>query len=652
MLRNTTNISGLVSGIDVESIIAKLSEVESRVTQSYSTQQSKLLARQRAYQDANTRMAAFKDAATKLSGASFFNIRKATVDNTSATVTAQGGAVPGQYGFTVNTLAQSHQVASQSYSDLTATSLGVGEVSIVAAGETTTVTLDASNNTLGGLRDSINAANTNVRASIIQDSASSYRLMLSSKETGESNAMTVTTSLSGGTDPSFTTLQAAQNAQVTLGSGPGAIVATRASNTLSDVIPGVTVNIASVAENTRLNISISQDTLAIEEGAKAFVDQYNNLENFITQQFKFDAETGKGGTLLGDFTLRGIQSEVQNVISSAVSGVSGGLSSLADVGISTGADGKLSLDSAMFQAKLAANPEGISRLFALTGSSTNAGVQFSGATTDTDTGGTAYAVNITQIALQARVTAGAAQAAPLTADETLTINGVGISLTAGMSRSDIVSAINARSSTTGTIARATAADGTGTGNYISLFSSTYGDSASISVVSSLSLGTDTSGFGNVTATEDSPNGESGSGTGNAGQSVAGTINGEAATGSGQTLTGNTGNAHTSGLRLRVTSGSTGALGSVKAFSGIAHQTERAVNQLTDTISGPIKTETDSLQDRIDDLQKVIDKLNDQVERNAQSLRARFNRMETTINRLQNQSQTLLSQLNKNNSSNN
>lgn len=645
-----TSVSGLVSGINVDSIIQKLSDLEARTTQKYADQQSNLIAHQKAFQDANTRLTAFKDAATKLSSSVYFNARTATVDNANATVTAKSSAVPGQYAFTVNTLAQSHQLASQSYTDLTATRLGTGTFSIAAGSQTTTITLDSSNNTLGGMRDAINAAGTNVRASIIQDGTSSYRLMLSSKETGLANAMTITSTLSGGTSPTLATLQVAQDAQVTLGSGAGAIVAKRASNTFQDVIPGVTVNIASVVEGSRLNITVSQDTSSIEAGAQAFVDQYNNLQDYIAEQSKFNANTNSGGVLLGDFTLRRIQSDVQNVISSAVSGVSGGFNSLADVGISLGGSGKLTLDSTTFQTKLAANPDALTRLFALTGSSTNAGVQFLGATTYTDTSGSAYAVNITQVALQARVTAGAVQSAALAADETLTINGSAVNLTAGMSRSEVMDTINTRTSQTGVMARLTDADGTGTGNYLTLTSVAYGESAKVSVVSTSSLAAgDTSGFGNVTATESSAGGELGTGTGNAGLSVAGTINGEAATGSGQILTGNRNNAHTDGLRLKITAGAVGSLGTVKAFSGMAHMTQRVLARLTDVVSGPIKTENESLQNRIDDLQKVIDRLNEQVKTNADKLRTKFNNMESIMGQLNSQSAFLTAQFNSNNS---
>ena len=126
---------------------------------------------------------------------------------------------------------------------MSATTIGTGSFSITAAGQATAITVDSSNNTLAGLRDAINRANTNVRASIVQDGDNSYRLMVSSKESGTANALTISSSLAGGTAPTFSNLQAAQDATVKLGTGSNAITVTRSSNLVGDLIPGVTLNL-------------------------------------------------------------------------------------------------------------------------------------------------------------------------------------------------------------------------------------------------------------------------------------------------------------------------------------------------------------------------------------------------------------------------
>ena len=250
------------------------------------------------------------------------------------------------------------------------------------------------------------------------------------------------------------------------------------------------------------------------------------------------------------------------------------------------------------------------------------------------------------------MTSGVAQASALAASETLTVNGTAISLTAGMTQADIVSAVNARSGTTGVFARATAADGTGTGSYLSFFAVGYGANGKVSVVSSASNGTtDTSGIGNVTATEASAGGEGGGGTGNAGLDVIGTINGEAATGSGQTLIGNVGNANTEGLSLIVTSETTGALGTIQVYGGAAHAANKILAEITNATDGTIATETKSLEDRSKSIQDIIDRLQTQNAANTDRLRKKFNAMEAILSKLQGQSSAITAMNNAKSSSN-
>jgi flagellar hook-associated protein 2 len=653
-MAGATSVGGLVSGIDIEGIITKLSDIEKKGVTTLENQKSILATRKSAYQAANTRLSALRDAASALSNATFFEARTATSSSPgSVAVSAQAGATPGQYQVTVGTLARTHQVVSQSYSDINATRLGTGTFTVTANGTATTITLDETNNTLGGLRDALNRAGTNIRAAIVQDGDSSYRLMVSSKETGTVNALTLSTSLSGGAEPTFNDLQSARDASVTLGSGVNAITVTRSTNAVRDLIPGVTMNLVAGSEGQSVTVDVGLDTTSIQQGVQKFIDQYNNALEFMNAQFKYNADAGTAGALLGDYTLQGIQQEVVGIISGVVSGTAG-TSSLADIGIRTTGDGKLALDAGKFQDKLSADPDAVARLFALTGSASNASVQFLGAGAKTVASGAAYAVEITQVARQARVSAGAAMSGPLAADETLTINNVSVALTAGMTRDQVIAAINARSKDTRVQVSATGADGTGSGDFLTFRANAYGSTAPLSIVSSVSNADgDSTGIGTVAATAADPSGEAGSGTGETGLDVVGTINGEAATGNGQVLTGTTSNTTTAGLRLRITALAPGSLGTVQVFGGAAHTSTQALSRITDAINGPIKTETDSLDARIDDLAKTITTRGEGIDRYIANLRAKFNNMETLMGKLQSQSSFLTSQfaaMNKSSSS--
>src|SRR4051812_43606573 len=138
--QGSTSVSGLASGLDTDSIIQKLIALDQQQTQKYQAQQDSLRTQLTAFQDANTRLAAVQDAAGALATPSLFqSTTAATGDSAVLTATAGMGAAPGQYAVTVQALARSHQVVSQSYADLNSTSLGSGTLTISSAGQTTTI---------------------------------------------------------------------------------------------------------------------------------------------------------------------------------------------------------------------------------------------------------------------------------------------------------------------------------------------------------------------------------------------------------------------------------------------------------------------------------------------------------------------------------
>ncbi|MBX3444731.1 MAG: hypothetical protein KF774_20190 [Planctomyces sp.] len=180
----------------------------------------------------------------------------------------------------------------------------------------------------------------------------------------------------------------------------------------------------------------------------------------------------------------------------------------------------------------------------IVGTPTDADVSVQQTTADTKAGN--YNVNITTAAERATVTAGTGQTANLAAAETLTINGVAITLDAGLSQGQVVSRINEFTAQTGVIADIDSGD-------TRLYTQAFGSAATIDVVSDVAAAATSSGFGNVAAND-------------AGVDIAGTIGGVAATGTGNTLTATSGNAN--GLQIRVaadtdpTTTVTGAQGAV------------------------------------------------------------------------------------------
>lgn len=164
-----------------------------------------------------------------------------------------------------------------------------------------------------------------------------------------------------------------------------------------------------------------------------------------------------------------------------------------------------------------------------TGASSDADVTFLRAGSATSAG--TYAVNITTEAERAVANAGTDQTAALAADETLTINGVSITLNAGLDQAGVVSRINEYTGQTGVVARV---DGTTT----QLYTQDFGAGAAISVTSNVAAAATSTGFGTTAITD-------------SGVDIAGTIGGTAATGSGAVLTSTAGAAEGIAIRAAV-----------------------------------------------------------------------------------------------------
>jgi flagellar hook-associated protein 2 len=136
------------------------------------------------------------------------------------------------------------------------------------------------------------------------------------------------------------------------------------SNTVSSAIEGVTLTLkAPTEEGSTVLLGVERDDVAIQDAAKKFVDAYNSLASTMKSLSRYDASTEAAGPLLGDAMLRNIDSQVRKLISSPVAGVNGNYTTLASLGITTQADGKLKLDTVRFNAALAASPGAVSDIF-------------------------------------------------------------------------------------------------------------------------------------------------------------------------------------------------------------------------------------------------------------------------------------------------
>lgn len=645
-MSSAASVGGLISGIDTNSLLDQLYELARAPIDRLQARKQVLNQQSIAWSALEVRLLNFRTAASQLSTPASFDIYTASTTHSGlVSASASSEAVPGAYLFTVDALAQTHQVASQGYADITETELGSGTISI-AVGDADPTVIDVDNFTLAELRDAINAADAGISAAIINDGSDTtpYRLILTSKTSGLDGEMTVTPSLAGGTPPTFSDLQAAQDAQITLGSGAGAITVTSGSNTFDDAIQGVTLDLLDADPATTVTVTVSRDTAGLQNRVLDLVETYNTVVDFFAEQFYYDPEAEQTGALFANFQLQTIQQNLSSALTNAVVGLDAEFHSLSELGIRTLSTGKLSVDSTALAAAIADNLPDVIALFAAVGETTDSAVSYLASTGDTQpSGAVGWAVDITQAARQARVTAGVAQTVALAANETLTLNGVNISLTAGMTQAQVIDAINDLKNQTGVTASATDANGEGAGEYLTLTRMPYGSAYHLEGVSTLTnqAGSDTSGLGAVTVTDESPAGESGTGTGAAGLDVEGTIGGEEATGAGQQLTAETGDPK--GLQLLITADSPGSYGTVFFTLGAAEAAFRVSVSATDTSDGTVALAQDYITDSLGDIDEEIARLETLVAQEQDRLRAAFVRMEQALGQFEAQSQFLASQ---------
>lgn len=646
-MAGTASISGVVSGMKTDEIIAKLMELAQAPVQRMQVRKAALTSQLTAWQVMNTRVLALKLKANTLANPSAFQAKTVTSSDTDIlTATATASASAGTYFLKVSQLALAHQEISTGYDDIDTTTVGTGAISItVGSGTPTSITIDSSNNTLEGVRDAINKAESGVTASIINDgSGDPYKLVVTSNTSGTSGAVTIdagTTTL----DFSGTDLQPAQNASITLGSGAGAITVSKESNTVTDLIPGVTLNLQDYDATKTITLTVSNNTSGIKQNITDFVTQYNNLVDFFNTQSNYDAETNTAGTLFGDTYLRTIQSDLVSKMSNPVSGLSQSLQTLSQIGISLGMDGKLSINETELDAALTDNMASVKRIFATVGEASNTNVTYLSSTASTKSSSTSgYAINVTAMPTQAWVESGVAQLDVLECNENLTINGIDILVTASMTQDQVVDKINEYETQTGvTASKVEEYDGF----HLKLTANAYGSSGHISAIShdfngAYELST---GIGADLITETDPTGYWDTGTGASGTNIEGTINGEAATGSnGWTLTGNTGNANTEGLKVKVMATGIGSYGSIAFTRGVGGLVSDYAASITDLTTGLVTSAQTSIRNQIADFDDDIADLEERLAAQENRLIEQFSAMESALSKLQSQSTFLTGQI--------
>ena len=360
------SIDGLVTGLDTTTIISGLLDIQQRQIDTLGARRTEILAKQGAYSGLEARLLSFRGSLSRLTSIQTTALQDKVVSSSDESIVqaaASDDAVVGTYRLRVDALAASHQVATSGFESLT-TELGTGDFTIqVGESASETITLDETNNTVEGLVDAINSSGAAVTASVINDGSDNpYRIMLTADETGESNEISVSSTLSGGEAVSFdfdNPVQAASNAQVTFGSGAGAISVTSEDNRVEDLIVGVTLNLQNADPDQDITLNVGQDVEGGVEAVSAFVSAYNEFVGHLNEQTQFNAETQVAGLLLGERSVQSISDELSLALSSVIPGLDSNANRLSAVGITFGDRGDLKLNEGQLRDALNGDVEGV-----------------------------------------------------------------------------------------------------------------------------------------------------------------------------------------------------------------------------------------------------------------------------------------------------
>ncbi|HEX8601052.1 MAG TPA: flagellar filament capping protein FliD [Pseudoduganella sp.] len=513
------------------------------------------------------------------------------------------------------------------------------------------VTIDATNNSLEGIRDAVNKASLGVTATIVSDGSSNpYHLVFTSNATGANASMKI--GLSGtDTDPpdsalanllaydpagaqKMTQTSAAQDTKLTV----NGIAVTSKSNSVSEAIQGVSLTVSQTGTST---LAISKNTSQVKSNVESFVKAYNDLNGTLKKLTGYDAENKTAGALQGDATAASIQSQVRRMLTSNISGLSGAYSNLGQVGISFAKDGTLSLDSTKFQKAIDTNFGDIGALFGAVGKTSDNLASFTSSTSATKPG--TYELSITQMASQGALTGTAAippsttiaantqwavtlnDTTPSNSKNTATVTIPAGTYTPAELAKVVQSSINGTSAFSSAGNSVTAS--IDTDGKLAVSSARYGSLSNIALSSTSGTTTD-SLFGDAAAV--------------AGMDVAGTLGGHPVIGSGQTMTGLAGT-DVEGLKIEVTGGAVGTRGTVSFSQGYAYQ----LNNLATTMlgkTGQITSRTDGINKSIKDVQKQSDAFSDKLTGIEARYRKQYSALDVMLANMQTTSSYLTQQL--------
>ncbi|QBK03712.1 hypothetical protein DW355_02040 [Hylemonella gracilis] len=371
------------NGLDVRSIVSQLVELEKKPLEKLKLEKTQTEARITLMGQMTSLADALNTAVSKLASVTGWNAAAATSSSDAVSVSANGGAQPTSLSVQVQQVAAARATASGAFAANAFVGAGTLKVTIgTAPNATTTDIVVSGTDKLSDVASKINGSNAGVTATVMTDPGTGQqRLLLNSKETGESKAFSLAVEEGGapagdtdntglsrlifsdGTNTTFHETQAAADAEVTV----NGIALTSATNTFADVVAGVTIT-ANKVTTAPATVAITRDTSAMKTNIEGFVKAYNDLNDLLNQTTKYEESTETAGAFQGDSTLLAMQRSLRSALGSVFGSDNGGYTTFSSIGVRVAGsadsrpDGHLEIDSAKLTQALA-NPDAMKTLF-------------------------------------------------------------------------------------------------------------------------------------------------------------------------------------------------------------------------------------------------------------------------------------------------
>jgi len=374
----TISFGGLGNGLDFGQVVDQLVKVAQLPVDRLTKKRKDLNTKLTDLTTVSTRVAALQSAAEALRlSTAFDRITVSVSDSTVLSASSSSSGATGTYSVRVVQLAQSHQIVSKAAKAVpseTADIVNGGSATFtftVGSGSNQTVNLGATA-TLPDLRDQINDLGAGVRASLINtgtEATPSYRLALSSNNTGSDNAITIVANgtdldlLNGSGTGGIDTLSAAQSAQVQIGDQSlDPLTIERSSNTITDAIPGLSLTLTKTTGAETVQVSLSQDVNAVKTNIKALAIAYNEVVKFINERTTYNVTAKQGGVFFNESSARTVIAQLRTALSSSVNGATT-YTSVGQIGFKTERDGTIAVDDGQLTTALNTNYGAVKALF-------------------------------------------------------------------------------------------------------------------------------------------------------------------------------------------------------------------------------------------------------------------------------------------------